>query len=164
MQRRQTLQKTLCFFRLILQCVQRQWVIWRTRILSCTLDSIYTRKTTSGDKIFWMLNTYWHCYKQFLYELFEAMLTCNSQRCTRNSFYIYKKWFLGVRFRECTVYEKCNDLCKSTVKLQKTKLLNIWLVMFSRHFIAKCSMLALQNAHIGAFCNASMLHLAIACL
>ena len=36
-------------------------------------------------------------------------------------------------------------------------------IELSRQMPAKCSMLALQNAHMGALCNANMLHLEISC-
>ena len=52
----------------------------------------------------------------------------------------------------------------TTEKPRKTEILKKLFLVFSQHFIDKCSMLALQNAPIGAFCNASMLHLDSACL
>ena len=48
----------------------------------------------------------------------------------------------------------------STVKPQKTEILKMRFLVFSSHFNDKCSILALQNAPIGSFCNARMLHLA----
>ena len=50
-----------------------------------------------------------------------------------------------------------------TVKPQKTEIKCVTKIGFDRHEIAKCSMIALQNASIGAFCNAGMLHLSLKC-
>ena len=50
-----------------------------------------------------------------------------------------------------------------TVKIQKAENKIATKTWFYRQAIARCSMLALQNAPIWAFCNASMLHLAIKC-
>ena len=52
----------------------------------------------------------------------------------------------------------------STVKPRKTEILKMCFLVVSPHFTDKRSILALQNAPIAFFCDASMLHLAIACL
>ena len=44
------------------------------------------------------------------------------------------------------------------VKPRKSELKIVTKTGFYRQATAQCSMLALQNAHIGAFCNASMMH------
>ena len=53
---------------------------------------------------------------------------------------------------------------RSTVNPRKTEMLKMRFVMFSSHFNAKFSILALQNVPTGAFCNDIMLHWAVVCL
>ena len=51
----------------------------------------------------------------------------------------------------------------NTVKPRKTEFKFVTKTGFYRQATAQCSMLALQNGKIGAFCNARMLHLALKC-
>ena len=90
------------------------------------------------------------------------MLTFDSHFATCKLFFRFK---INLTFISDTVPVQLNamSVMYNTVKPQTTEIKMVTKAGIYRQTTAQCSILALQNAPIGEFCNARMLHLALKC-